>query len=172
MGNSITLRSLREKAIEIEARFDQLRQERDALHIVLKMFEDDNASVNGPEEPTLKEEITNAMEEIFKNEQPLHRTEILRQVRDKGIFIGGRRPLNSISSYLSIDPRFKVFGRGLWGLARQPDKASEPNGFEPPDRPMLQGLDRHPYNPVTIIDDERPHSDEVSDARPKQAQAS
>ena len=51
---------------------------------------------------------------------PLHRDVIHARVQERGIFVGGQKPVNSIGSYLSTDDRFSNVARGIWTLAEKP----------------------------------------------------
>ena len=65
---------------------------------------------------TFKGEITSAIHEVLTDESPLHRAEILVRIQDRGIHVGGLVPVDNMSSYLSMDRRFRAAGKGYWTL--------------------------------------------------------
>ena len=136
MKSSLVLQSLRTKALELDALYESISRRRDALQEVIQMYEQDVNNADATDDGlTHKDELTNAIEEILTEEQPLHRGTILERVREKGVYVGGKNPVNSLSSYLSIDPRFRAVGRGMWalvkllnqeGIAAAPDNSKTP----------------------------------------------
>ena len=68
--------------------------------------------------------ITDGILTILALQRPLHRKEIARRLEAKGIILGGRDPVRTLSPYLSNDRRFVTAeqGRGLWTLAAEPPK--------------------------------------------------
>lgn len=71
--------------------------------------------------------------EILRVESPLHRREIYERLEEKGVHIGGQTPLNTVSTYLSVDGRFKNVGRGIWCLSRpllEPADIVDDNAYE------------------------------------------
>ncbi len=68
---------------------------------------------------------SNAIAAILKATSPLSRQDIYKQLVEKGVHIGGQNPLASVSTYLSIDPRFINVGRGMWRLAQPHDESSD-----------------------------------------------
>ena len=61
--------------------------------------------------------LRDAIFEILQTDGPLHRTEIFRRLKLRGIRPGGRDAVNNVGAHLSLDERFASFGRGLWGIA-------------------------------------------------------
>ena len=77
--------------------------------------------------------MRDTMSEILGREGPLHRSVIHDRLVEMGVRIRGRNPVNNVGAHLSIDPRFKNVGRGMWDL-------SEPD--EDPAEPEQSGADR------------------------------
>ena len=85
------------------------------------------------------------MENILVIERPLRREVLLDRVQERGIHVGGAKPVNSIGSYLSTDPRFRNAGRGIWTLTEEPEEEPQPehhpdggyNNGHQQDRPEL-----------------------------------
>ena len=67
---------------------------------------------------TVKEEITQAIWRVLKDERPLHRSEILARVKRLGIYVSGEangNGMDSIAPHLTQDRRFmSLDGRGTW----------------------------------------------------------
>lgn len=49
--------------------------------------------------------------------KPLHYTVLLNKLQERGISVGGKDPRNTLLAHLSLDPRFKNVGPGLWALS-------------------------------------------------------
>ena len=122
MGQQSTDVDLRALVKELEAKKQKIDKEIEALHIVIRINQERSSVVDagGRRASTYAQELTDAIYDILSSERPLHRTDILRKVTDRGVHVGGSQPVNSIGSYLSTDPRFKNCGRGMWTLAEEP----------------------------------------------------
>ena len=142
MKASLVLQSLRAKALELDELYKTVSRQRDAIHEVIAMYEQDTDEMHVSGDVTYKEELTDTIESILQEEHPLHRSEILDKVREKGIYIGGASPLNSLSSYLSTDPRFKTAtGKGMWTLVVNADADTITILSAEHNNPQLRGLD-------------------------------
>jgi hypothetical protein len=72
----------------------------------------------------------NALFEILREASgPKHSRDLLKQLQERGVEIGGKDPANNVRSYLSHDTRFVSCGQGLWGLR------SRANGMRPASSP-------------------------------------
>ena len=63
--------------------------------------------------------------DILKAEAPLDRKAIYYRMLKKGVRIRGQNPLATVSTYLSVDPRFINAGRGMWQLSQTHDEPSD-----------------------------------------------
>lgn len=138
MKASLVIQSLQAKALELDALYEKVVKQRNALYEVIRLYEQNSDNTDMNAAPTHGEEITSTIEQLLIAEQPLHRSVILERVQSKDIYIGGNSPMNAISSYLSLDPRFKPVGRGMWALVTQPDTVLS-EMMDDDTRPMLDG---------------------------------
>ena len=85
-----------------------------------------------PGEFTHTEQVANAIEEVLREEQPLHRDEILNRVVEKNsVPITTKNPLETISQSLSRNKdRFVNVekGKGIWALVEYIPKSSDEPG--------------------------------------------
>ena len=69
-----------------------------------------------PQHRRTDSDLRSAMVDILAGEGPLHRQVIHGRLVEMGVRIGGRDPINNVSAHLSIDPRFRSVGSGVWEL--------------------------------------------------------
>ena len=117
---------------ELEAKRRQIDKEIEAVHIVIRLKQERASKVDagGRRTGTYAQELTNAIHDTLWSERPLHRNVILERVIERGIHVGGAKPMNSVGSYLSTDKRFKNCGRGLWTLKEEPVTGIPPSDKE------------------------------------------
>ena len=119
MGVQSTDKELQSLIKEWEGKKRKIDKELEALYIVMRMNQErieDTNSERGPRASSYAQELTDAIQGILLSERPLHRQVILARVAERGIYVGGAKPINSIGSYLSTDVRFKNVNRGIWTL--------------------------------------------------------
>ncbi len=114
MGDNATLKGLRAKLKQLEARKRELDQQVEAIHVTIRVFEQTDSVEDTPDRSTYASVLTNAMYEILDEDGPMHRSELLRRVQERGIYVGGTNPVNALGSYLSKDARFTNVARGEW----------------------------------------------------------
>ena len=139
MSRESTIRDLRVKARQLEQMKRAIDKQVEAIYTTLRVFE-----LNGDE--TLEsvseyaQEITDAMYDVLLIERPLHREIILTRVQERGISIGGEKPVNTIGSYLSRDDRFRGAGnKGFWTLAEEPHPEPSDETYNNGHRLLSQG---------------------------------
>ena len=120
MSRASTIRDLRTKARELESKKREIDKQVESIYTTLRIFEQSVDTAAAETVSPYAEELTNAMYDVLMIERPLHRNVLLDRVRERGIHIGGQKPVNTIGSYLSTDTRFKNVGRGIWSLAEEP----------------------------------------------------
>ena len=122
MSQQSTDTELRNLVKEWEAKRRQIDKEIEALHIAIRINQErtGGADAGGKRTSTYNQDLTDAIYHTLLSERPLHRNVILERVTESGIHVGGAKPMNSIGSYLSTDPRFKNSGRGTWTLTHEP----------------------------------------------------
>ena len=136
MGQQSTAVDLRALLKELEAKKQKIDKEFEALHIVIRLNQERSSGIDasGRRASTYAQELTDAIYDILLSERPLHRMSILGKVTERGVHVGGSKPVNSIGSYLSTDQRFKNCGRGMWTLTEEPQAVDNipdiPRGME------------------------------------------
>ena len=109
-----------------EAKKHTIEKELESLHTTIRINQERGSSVDASDRraSTYAQEVTGAIYDTLLSERPLHRVEILGKVAERGIHVGGTKPVNSIGAYLSTDQRFKNCGRGMWTLEQEPQAGS------------------------------------------------
>ena len=122
---------LRALAKEWESKKHKIEKELEALHTAIRINQERGSSAGDRRTSTYAEELTDAIYDALLSERPLHRMDILGKVAERGVHVGGSKPVNSIGSYLSTDQRFKNCGRGMWTLAEEPQPGMSLTGSIP-----------------------------------------
>ena len=123
MSQQSTDIELRNMVKEWEAKKHKIDKELEALHIAIRINQEragGGVDAGGRRTSTYAQDLTDAIYDTLSSERPLHRTVILERATERGIHVGGAKPINSIGSYLSTDPRFRNCGRGMWTLEQEP----------------------------------------------------
>ena len=111
-----------------------IEKELDALTIVIRMNESRTEGKNSRRQSGYMYEIIEAMHQLLSEESPLHRDEITKRVKQRGLHIGGGNHVATIGTLLSRDARFTNVSRGTWMLTqdKQPETKKDPseNGQE------------------------------------------
>ena len=126
MSRESTITDLRAQARQLEAKKRDIDKQVEAVYTTLRVFEQ-NGEVHRSRGSSYAQELTNAMYDILVTERPLHRSIIFERVQDRGIHVGGQKPVNTIGTYLSIDERFRNVGKGTWTLRVEPQAMPEPD---------------------------------------------
>ncbi len=121
MTSESTFNDLRAAIRRLEAEKRRIEERYRALVTTLRYFEDTEGS-GGSELQYRRNDndIPNAIADILAREGPLHRRVIHERLVEMGVRIGGQDPVNNVGAYLSIDPRFRSVGGGIWGLNEPP----------------------------------------------------
>ena len=154
MPSESTIRDLKAAIREVEERKRQIDEEHRALLTALRYFEGQGESPEGErlgildkakgvtsqlpqvqfrraregaDSTSASNELRDAIYEILSAEGSLQRPMIVQRLREKGIMIPGRNPINNLGAHLSIDPRFVRVSRGVWGLSDSAVGADGPN---------------------------------------------
>ena len=121
MSHESTIRDLRAKAKQLEGHKRELDKQVEAIHSTIRIFEQSDSSIGViPTTSPYAETLTKMMCDILSEEGALHRQIIYDRIKERGVHVGGQKPVNTIGSYLSVDPRFSNVGRGMWDLTRGP----------------------------------------------------
>ena len=134
MSYASTIRDLRAKSKQLEAKKRDIDKQVEAIYTTLRVFVgnvDNDGSVVTKDASPYAQELTDAMCDILASERPLHRQDILARVQERGIHVGGQKPVGTIGSYLSMGSHFRNAGRGIWTLAEEPQSEQpdeSPNG--------------------------------------------
>ena len=139
MGKKDVDHRLRAIVVRLESARCKLDKDIASIHTAIRInSEQDDDSSTANVRSGFAQELTDTMYEILQAERPLHRNDILSRVKERGIHIGGQKPINSIGSYLSTDDRFKNVSRGTWTLTNDP---STPANNEQYDDLVELGID-------------------------------
>ena len=105
---------LRALVKEWEAKKHKIEKELESLHTIIRINQERGSSVDasGQHASTYAQELTGAIYDTLLSERPLHRMGILGKVAERGIHVGGTKPVNSIGSYLSTDQRLQELRQG------------------------------------------------------------
>lgn len=131
MSRESTIRDLRTKARQLETKKRDIDKQVEAIYTTLRIFEQNGDVPSTPSVSPYAAELTNAMYDILVTERPLHRTIILARVQERGIHVGGQKPVNTVGTYLSIDNRFRNAGRGIWTLTTEPQPVLNADELQP-----------------------------------------
>ena len=138
---------LRALVKEWETKKHKIEKELESLHTAIRINQERGSGDDGGgrRASTYAQELTDAIHDALLSERPLHRMEILGKVAERGIHVGGSKPVNSIGSYLSTDQRFKNCGRGMWTLEHEPEEQSS--------LPAVASIDANDFPPFDDPDD-------------------
>ena len=109
-----------ERISELRCEISALETEMDSIRSFKRLVDsmDDDEFAPTTNRDTYRRELTMAIQAILSEDGPLHRMDILHRVQDRGVYVGGKKPIDNLATYLSIDPRFQSVGRGYWSLER------------------------------------------------------
>ena len=134
----------RQSRLEIvEAEGDQLRKEIHGLEVAISVLKqdwgdedwDDDSADESPVSDTYDEllssddenipishKVRRAAYRVLREKRPMHRSKLLGLVQAQGLEFPERRPADTLTTYLSTDPRFCPFTdlRGYWTLTQEP----------------------------------------------------
>ncbi len=120
------LRDLRTKEAQLGQQLTETQRRLESIRSVIEIYEEEKvatAKSTIPRNGTFTQQITTAIEAILIEERPLHRKVILERLTAQGLHVGGERPLNTLSSYLSMGAMFKADDgkKGMWTLTEETD---------------------------------------------------
>ena len=108
-----------------EARRDVLISELEEIEASIEILHDsmrevelaDERIVTAPQQGTIQRQLLSFLFHLLDCEGPMHRRDLLTRARQGGIHVGGKDPINQMSSYMSKDDRFVADGQGTWSLS-------------------------------------------------------
>ena len=116
---------------ELDANREELIGRIQGLHAAIKEVECSTMNtVTRPQTGTYREQITDVVEQVLQIERPLHRSVILKRVKDLGVYMGPTNPMSSLGAYLSLDDRFSTVGKGVWTLTEDIIERRSPTPVE------------------------------------------
>lgn len=132
MASRTTLRDLKVALEEVEhdrlAVVDRLAQLDELANHLRGSIAHFAAMADEQESQPPAKTIRNGMFVILKEVGiPLHYSELLRRLEERGVAVNGKDPLRLVGAHLSNDERFKGIGGGIWGLHSWPDSAFRSN---------------------------------------------
>ena len=120
MTNPSTINDLRAALKEIEEKKRKIDEQYRNIAAALRYFEESKKGPHPPPEESSTSNIGDAIYEILSTERPLHRREVHNRLVEMGMKIPGRDSVNNVGAHLSLDPRFKSVGGGVWDLSDPP----------------------------------------------------
>ena len=129
MQKATTIQTLGAIIEQKEARREVLFYELDDLNASIETLCDamcevelaDERIVTAPHQGTIQHQLLAFLFDVL-SEGPMHRRDMLARAQQDGIHVGGKDPINQMSSYMSKDDRFTADGKGTWSLS---DKGRE-----------------------------------------------
>ena len=126
MQKATTIQTLGAIIEQKEARREVLICELDDLNASIETLCDamcevevaDERIVTAPHQGTMQHQLLSFLFDALA-EGPLHRKDLLVRTQQSGIHVGGKDPLNQMSSYMSKDDRFTADGQGTWCLSEK-----------------------------------------------------
>ena len=94
MSRESTIRDLRVKVRQFEAKKREIDKQVENLHGAIRVFEQ-NGDAEDEDRSSYAREVSDAMLDILTDERPLHRNVVLARVQQRGIHVGGTKPVNS-----------------------------------------------------------------------------
>lgn len=155
MSRLATIRQLKKELVILEGKKLEIDKQVEAVHATIQYLE------SSPEDPGAgasrhAEGIRDAIHEVLVAERPLHRKDIHDRLVAMGIHIGGNNPVNNVGAHLSLDPRFKNVGKGIWDLANDLNPVHNDNSqHSTDDRHWLDTVKEDGNSPsIASLDDE------------------
>ena len=120
---------LRAMRNDIKARLKEAQADLEAVNRLIAVQEE----IEPPPAPASVSKTRKASIAILEEKgQPMHRMDLLKELEDSGIRIGGKVPVNNLGSILSrFDEDFKPHGQGIWGLKAWDSGPSSSESDEP-----------------------------------------
>ncbi len=130
MTHPTIINALRAEIKRLEDKRREIDEQRGSLVATLRYFEsleeDALAPLPQSEQPdqsrVSSENLPDEIYAILTAERPMHRRAIHDRLVERGVRIAGRDPVNNVGAHLSLDPRFRSVGRGMWDLAEPNDR--------------------------------------------------
>lgn len=99
---------------DIVDRLESAKADLDAVDRLIAVQED----MSPPLTPATVDEVRQAAVEILNDHgDKMHRRDILSEMTERGVHVGGRVPVNNLGSVLSrFGDVFESHGQGVWGL--------------------------------------------------------
>lgn len=141
MSKASTIRDIKAEISRLEPQWHEIGERLDALRSVLVHFESLPAD-ESVERGVGGDFICNNIFEILTEAKfSLHRKTIAMRLKDRGIPIGGKNPVNTVGAYLSKDARFLGIGKGFWAIRHSVEQPKPPqvsaNGHPVSPRPNI-----------------------------------
>ena len=122
MQDKAFIREVRRRVVQLEEAYERLSREIEAARVFLSTVERDSLDIgNSHKRRTHTQIATDVIASILADGKSKHRSEILELLTDRGVHIGGSKPVNSVSALMSPDDRFSSIGGGRWLLSAHID---------------------------------------------------
>lgn len=129
---------------DIMEQFESVKAKLDAVELLIAS---QDGSEPGALVATVEEARQACIEILGEVGMPIHRKTLLEMLEDRGVYLGGKVPVNNLGSILSrFSKDFESHGQGMWSINNKPTpKVSDPSDMNGhPLLPINQGYDIPP----------------------------
>ena len=123
-----TIQDLRAMADHLKEVIAEKQRELETIEHAVNVFEANMASGQTHHAGSFTASVKNAIQDILREEGPLHRLEILQRLEGQGLmFTHHKSPVNAVASFLSQTPNVRSDGKGNWHTTEKKEVSSETN---------------------------------------------
>ena len=123
-----TIQDLRAMAGHLKEVIAEKQRELETIEHAVNVFEANMASGQTHQAGSFTAAVKSAIQDILREEGPLHRLEILQRLESQGLmFTHHKSPVNAVASFLSQTPNVRSDGKGNWHSAEKKEVPSEIN---------------------------------------------
>ena len=136
MKRQETVKTLSNILQRVQKDIKELQAQADNLMATIRLVETtEHEFVTTRQKGSFGEKIADTMYEVLEELGPLHRQQILNEVKRRGVYVGAG--MKTIGAYLSSDDRFENVSRGVWAAADSAEESvpASLNGHIPLDLP-------------------------------------
>ena len=102
------------------------QRELETIEHAMNVVEANMASGQAHQAGSFTAAVKHAIQEILRNEGPLHRSEVLSRLEDQGLmFTHHKNPVNAVASFLSQTPNVTGDGKGNWDSTERKEVSHE-----------------------------------------------
>ena len=123
-----TIQDLRAMADHLKDVIAEKQRELETVEHAANVFEANMAIGQTHQAGSFTAAVKSAIQDILREEGPLHRSEILQRLEGQGLmFTHHKSPVNAVASFLSQTPNVSSDGKGNWHSTVKKEVSSEIN---------------------------------------------